>query len=288
MAVYAIGDVQGCYANLRALLRKIEFDPVHDRLWFTGDLVNRGPQSAEVVRFIADLGERAVTVLGNHDLHLLAVAAGAAPLLPSDTFADLLDSFESEHLLTWLRQRPLFHRDASIGYSLVHAGLLPQWDVAQAQAYAREVEALLIDARSVDLFHHMYGDKPDRWHSELTGWGRLRLIVNAFTRLRFCDPDGRIDFRHKGPPGSQPPRLVPWFKAPSRRSQTERLVFGHWSTLGRWDRNGVIGLDTGCCWGGHLTAVRLAGGPREFITVPGIAAGENHRADAKGQRPVQN
>lgn len=269
VALYAIGDVQGCYASLRALLREIRFSSKRDRLWFTGDLVNRGPQSADVVRLIADLGDRAVSVLGNHDLHLLAVATGVASLLPSDTFMNLLDSPDSEQLLTWLRRRPLFYREDGIDYSLVHAGLLPQWDTRQAQTCAREAEALLSDVHANELFRHMYGNSPDQWREDLAGWERVRLIVNAFTRLRFCDPSGRADFRHKGPPGTQPPPLLPWFEVPARRSRSDRLVFGHWSALGRWEGSGVIGLDTGCCWGGYLTAVRLGGGPREFISVPG-------------------
>lgn len=267
MAVYAIGDIQGCYDSLLQLLDKIGFDPASDRLWFTGDLVNRGPRSADVLRFVADLGERAVTVLGNHDLHLLAVAAGAAPSYPRDTFGDVLRASDSEYLLTWLTRRPMLYRDARLGYSLVHAGLLPQWDVGQAETHAREVEAIIAGPRAADFFRAMYGDRPDQWSDELAGWDRVRLIVNAFTRLRFCYPDGRVDYRHKGAPGSQPPPLLPWFQVPGRRSRGERVVFGHWSLLGLWDHDEVIGLDTGCLWGGCLTAVRLSGGEREFISV---------------------
>lgn len=266
MATYAIGDVQGCYASLCRLLDEIRFDPVRDDLWFTGDLVNRGPDSAAVVRFVAELGDRAVTVLGNHDLHLLAVAAGAARPSREDELADILGADDSEHLLTWLSARPLFHYDPELGYGLVHAGLLPAWSIETAQACAREVE-VYIRARSADFFRHMYGDTPTRWSDNLTGTDRVRLIVNAFTRLRYCHPDGTVDYRHKGPPGSQPPPLLPWFKVPDRASRARRIIFGHWSALGLWDGDDVVGLDTGCLWGGRLTALRLAGGEREFIAV---------------------
>ncbi len=266
MAVYAIGDVQGCYDSLRRLLDKLGFDPARDRLWFTGDLVNRGPRSVEVLRFVAGLGDRAVTVLGNHDLHLLAVAAGVIPESSEDTLTEILAVSDSEYLLTWLARRPLFHHDPTIGYALVHAGLLPAWDIADAEARAREVEPL-IRARTAGFFQEMYGDWPNRWSEQLTGAARRRLIVNAFTRLRYCYPDGAIDYEHKGPPGSQPPPLLPWFQVPGRASRGRRIVFGHWSALGLWDSDAVIGLDTGCLWGGRLTAVRLSGGAREFISV---------------------
>lgn len=266
MALYAIGDVQGCYDSLRRLLDAIHFDPTHDRLWFTGDLVNRGPDSAAVVRFVAQLGDRAVTVLGNHDLHLLAVAAGAATLSPADTLGDILRSNDSEYLLTWLAGRPIFHHDAGLGYSLVHAGMLPQWDIPAARACAREVEAH-VRLRTADFFRQMYGDVPDRWSERLAGAERLRLIVNAFTRLRYCYPDGKVDYQHKGPPGSQPPPLLPWFQVPGRASRGQRIVFGHWSALGLWVDDDVIGLDTGCLWGGRLTALRLAGGEREVVSI---------------------
>lgn len=267
MAVYAIGDVQGCYEALCALLDKINFDPTRDRLWFTGDLVNRGPHSLEVLRFVRNLGEGAVTVLGNHDLHLLAVAAGAARLRSNDTLAPLLMAADSERLLTWLSGRPLMHRDADMGVVLLHAGLPPQWDVAQAEAYAREAEAVIAGPDAVSFFHQMYGDVPNRWEPHLRGWDRLRFIVNAFTRTRFCDPDGRLDYRYKGMPGSQPAPLMPWFQVPDRRSQDECIVFGHWSLLGRCDSDNVIGIDTGCLWGRELTCVRLSDEPK-FVSVP--------------------
>jgi len=279
MAVYAIGDVQGCYEPLQALLRTIRFDPARDTLWFTGDLVNRGPRSADVVRFAMGLAERAVTVLGNHDLHLLAVAAGKAKPKKRDTLEDILTAPDRAELLDWLRRRPLLHHDARLNYTLIHAGLLPPWDLADAVRLAREAEAALGRDGGEQFFDHMYGDLPDHWSTELRGHERLRVIVNAFTRLRFCDRDGNMDLRHKGPPGSQPADLLPWFQVPRRRSRALRIIFGHWSTLGAYRGDGVIGLDTGCLWGGRLTAVRLDSTEPEFFSVPCAAQqGPSHDA----------
>ena len=268
MALYAIGDVQGCYDSLQQLLDRIRFNPGHDRLWFTGDLVNRGPRSADVVRFVAGLGDRAVAVLGNHDLHLLAsVATGSSPA-PEDTFNDILFASDSEYLLSWIASRPLIHRDPPSGYALVHAGLLAQWSVDDAVRLAGEVEAILRGTKSGEFLKHMYGDFPDCWNDEISGVDRWRLIVNGFTRLRFCYPDGRMDFCCNGPPGSQSHPVLPWFQIPARRSRGERIVFGHWSLLGCWNADGVIGVDTGCPWGRQLTAVRLDVEPPEFVSVP--------------------
>jgi len=257
MALYAIGDVQGCFDALRALLDKLRFDPARDTLWFTGDLVNRGPQSLDVLRFVAGLGARAVTVLGNHDLHLLAVATGCAKSKARDTLGAALAAPDREALLDWLRRRPLLHVDTARNLALVHAGLVPQWSVAEARALASEVEAALRGPRPNELYQHMYGNAPDRWHAGLRGSERLRFIVNVFTRLRYCDSDGRIDLTQKGVPGSQPAPWVPWYSVPQRRSFGTRIVFGHWSTLGLHRDHNVLGLDTGCVWGGELTAVRL-------------------------------
>lgn len=266
MAVYAIGDVQGCYDALRRLLDALRFEPAEDCLWFTGDLVNRGPASAAVLRFVAGLGNAAVSVLGNHDLHLLAVAAGVRRPSRKDTFRDVLEAEDSEQLLTWLAARPLVHYDPHVGYALVHAGLPPMWSMAEALQRAREVEPA-IRARQASLFEAMYGDEPSRWTDELTGIDRVRFTVNGFTRMRYCAADGRLDFVHKGPPGSQPPDLVPWFKLRAESARTIPVVFGHWSTLGYHDGDGVVALDTGCCWGGELTAVRLAGSERLRVSV---------------------
>lgn len=266
MSVYAIGDVQGCYAPLQQLLERLRFDTARDRLWFTGDLVNRGPQSLEVLRFVKELGERAVCVLGNHDLHLLAVAAGAAKFKKRDTLEEILKAPDRDELLHWLRTRPLLHHDADLGCTLIHAGLLPPWDLTDAQRLAREAETVLRGDQCVEFFHHMYGDLPDHWNENLRAHDRWRVIVNAFTRLRYCDLDGNMDLRPKGPPGSQPPDLLPWFQIPARRSRGLKIVFGHWSALGLWQGEDVIGLDSGCLWGRSLSAVRLDAEPVEFFS----------------------
>ena len=260
MAVYAIGDVQGCFDALGALLDKLRFDPAADRLWFAGDLVNRGPQSLEVLRFVRGLPQ-AVTVLGNHDLHLLAVASGQAPVKKHDTLDEVLAAADRAELLAWLRTRPLLHHDAALGYTLVHAGLLPTWDLVTAQRLAREAEHFIERSEHNELFTHMYGDTPDHWDDQLAGWARIRLIINGFTRLRYCDRQGRMDLRPKMAPGWQPAPLLPWFQLPDRRSADLRIVFGHWSTLGVRQGDGVIALDSGCLWGGRLTAVRLTDAP---------------------------
>lgn len=261
MAVYAIGDIQGCYAELMALLETIRFDAASDQLWFTGDLVNRGPESLQVLRYVRDLNERtpaaAITVLGNHDLHLLAVAEGKGRLHRSDTLGEVLDAPDRQGLLDWLRHQPLLHHDAGLGYSLVHAGLPPQWSLGAAQQHAGEVEAVLRGENYREFFAHMYGNLPDHWGEDLSGWERLRFITNCFTRMRYCDAQGRVDLHAKGAPGSQPAGLVPWFEVEGRQTQAERIVFGHWSTLGLYQGNRVTALDTGCLWGGRLTALRL-------------------------------
>ncbi|TDJ65097.1 MAG: symmetrical bis(5'-nucleosyl)-tetraphosphatase [Proteobacteria bacterium] len=265
MAIYVIGDVQGCFAALQQLVKDIDFDPSADTLWFTGDLVNRGPQSADVIRFVSGLDQRAISVLGNHDLHLLAVAAGKAKIRRHDTIADVLQSQDCDELLGWLRQRPLLHHNAKLGLTLIHAGLLPQWDLDMAMNLTREVESVLRGPDSDEFLAHMYGDQPRVWREDLTGWDRLRVIVNAFTRLRYCDRSGHMDLAPTGPPGSQPKHLVPWFQLPDRRTKDLTIIFGHWSTLGIWQQDGVIGLDTGCVWGGALTAVRVDDGRRDFF-----------------------
>jgi len=266
MAVYAIGDVQGCFASLQHLLDRCHFDPAQDTLWFTGDLVNRGPQSLDVLRFVMSLPQ-AVTVLGNHDLHLLAVASGQAPARKRDTFEEILAAPDREALLAWLRSRPLLHHDPLLGLTLVHAGLLPQWDLDLARALASEAEHYIRLSDRNALFTHMYGDTPDHWDDALAGWARLRLVINGFTRLRYCDDSGRLDLRPKMKPGGQPPHLLPWFQIPGRRSASDRIVFGHWSTLGLYQGDNVVGIDSGCLWGGQLTAVTLAE-TLSFISVP--------------------
>lgn len=272
MAVYAIGDVQGCLDPLEALLTEIDFRADRDFLWFTGDLVNRGPRSLEVLRFVQQLGQRAVVVLGNHDLHLLAVASGHAKRKRRDTLDAVLAAPDRDGLLEWLRSRPLLHSDETVGYTLIHAGLLPQWDLETALRLAREVEGLLRGPDHVKFFAHMYGNLPDRWNEALRGHDRARLIVNSFTRLRYCDLEGAMDLRYKGAPGTQPVDLLPWFRVPGRRSRGQRLVFGHWSTLGLHHGDNVIGLDSGCVWGGEVSAARLDVEPPQFFRVACPAA----------------
>ncbi|MHB8346771.1 MAG: symmetrical bis(5'-nucleosyl)-tetraphosphatase [Acidiferrobacterales bacterium] len=267
MGVYAIGDVQGCADALYALLDQIGFEARSDELWFTGDLVNRGPASAEVLRFVMSLRDRAHVVLGNHDLHLLALAAGKGKSHPQDTLEDVLGAPDRAQLLGWLRTRPLLHHDAHLGFTLVHAGLLPSWDLAQAQELAREAEKAIRQSEESGFFDHMYGNQPDQWEESLRGWERLRVVINALTRLRYCDGAGKMDLRHKGTPGTQPAGFVPWFEAADRANRDLRIIFGHWSTLGLWQGQGVIGLDSGCLWGGKLTALRLDG-ETAFYSVP--------------------
>lgn len=259
MATFAVGDVQGCHEELERLLQRIGFDGREDTLWFTGDLVNRGPGSLEVLRFVKGLGHRALCVLGNHDLHLLAVAAGAARLRKDDTLDAVLAAPDRDEILDWLRQLPLLHHDANLGYTLVHAGLPPQWDLALAQTCAHELEAALRGDQHTEFFHHMYGNEPRCWSPDLAGMDRLRFIVNCFTRLRYCDAEGNLDLKAKGAPGSQAPGLLPWFEVPGRKSAELHVLFGHWSTLGEIRDLNVHALDTGCVWGGRLTALRLDG-----------------------------
>lgn len=255
MATYAIGDIQGCYAALQSLLDTIDFNPARDRLWLVGDLVNRGPDSLAVLRWAKGLGDAAITVLGNHDLHLLAVAEKFVPAHRSDTLQAILDAPDREELLGWLRRQRLLHAEG--GYVLVHAGLVPQWTVAQAQALAGEVERVLAGDGYREFLAHMYGNEPRQWHDDLGGMARLRMITNVTTRLRFCTAGGALDFAHKGPPGSAPEGLLPWFEIDRRASREETVIFGHWSALGLILRDKLVALDTGCLWGGTLTALRL-------------------------------
>jgi bis(5'-nucleosyl)-tetraphosphatase (symmetrical) len=257
VALYAIGDVQGCGAELDTLLQKIRFNADRDRVWFVGDLVNRGPASLQVLRRVRDLGDAAAITLGNHDLHLLAVAHGCARLRKDDTLSEVLAAPDREDLLGWLANRPLMHEDRSLNLCLLHAGLSPQWDLPTARKCAREFERALRLAPQ-KLFEHMYGDKPDRWDDDLSGAERLRYIVNCFTRLRYVDTSGRLAMDSKGAPKkSQRQSLIPWFEAEDALWRGPRIVFGHWSTLGYFSNAHVIGLDTGCVWGGRLTALRL-------------------------------
>lgn len=250
--VVAIGDVQGCLASLQELLRQI---PADARLVFVGDLVNRGPASLATLRFVRGLGERATCVLGNHDLHLLAVAAGIRQPSRSDTLGEILAAPDRDDLIDWLRRRPLAHREA--GALFVHAGLMPGWSADQALALAAEVEAGLRGPGWREFLAPMYGNTPAHWRDQLTGAERLRGIVNGLTRLRYLKPDGSMDFDIKEGEGAAPPGYHPWFEAPGRAAANELLVFAHWSTLGLVVRDKLIAIDTGCVWGGALTAVSL-------------------------------
>ena len=257
MTTYAIGDVQGCYDELQALLDEVKFDFRQDTLWVTGDLVNRGPRSLEVLRFIKSMGECAVTVLGNHDLHLLAVAYGHEAQKKGDTLAPILEAPDREELLTWLRMQPLMHYDESRHLALIHAGVAPQWTLQEALGYAQEVESALRADTFNDFLMNMYGNQPEHWMPEATGWDRLRFIVNCFTRLRYVNGNGRLKLKAKGAPGSQPKGCLPWFQAPQRQTQNDKILFGHWSTLGFYNADNVVGLDGGCIWGGKLTAINI-------------------------------
>ena len=260
MARIAIGDLQGCLAELQALLKDIRFSADRDQLWFVGDLVNRGPDSLAVLRLVRALGANARVVLGNHDLHLLAVAFGSRrKLREDDTLEAILSAADRHALLEWLLLQPLA---VSEGADLmVHAGVVPQWSAAEVLEYAGEVERAL-QADPQPLFDAMYGNKPDCWSADLAGSDRLRFIINVLTRLRFCRPDGQIDLKMKGAPGSQEAGWMPWFEVPTRRSRNVRLVTGHWSTLGLVDRADLLALDTGCVWGGALSAASLDGAER--------------------------
>ena len=264
MAIYAIGDVQGCFDELLVLLDKIRFNPKQDQLWFAGDLVNRGPKSVEVLRYIKNLGDRAVAVLGNHDFHLLAVSHGCGKKLRQDTLQSVLDASDSDELISWLRHRPLLHHDETIGFTMVHAGLPPQWNLSEARQYAAEVEAFMRSDEFGSFLEVMYSNLPDIWSDDLKGFDRVRFIVNCMSRLRYCDQAGRLALEYKGAPGSQPDGVLPWFDVSGRRSADESIVFGHWSTLGIGLRNNTWSLDSGCLWGGKLTALRLGSEPEWF------------------------
>lgn len=270
MPIYAVGDLQGCFDELQALVDGLNFDPARDRLVFCGDLVNRGPKSLEVLRYVRSLGDAAITVLGNHDLHLLAVAHGGKPGR-RDTLTEILAASDCDELLDWLLDQPLAWRDPASGTLVIHAGLPPQWTAEEALSLANEASAVIRGADGRRFLGRMYGDQPDTWDTRLRGQDRLRFIVNCLTRLRYCRTNGQLDLRPKGAPGSQAAHMLPWFQVPGRLSQGTPIVFGHWSTLGQvaWPDERVFGLDTGCIWGGRLTALRLDDG--QLFSVPGKA-----------------
>ncbi|MGV6825782.1 MAG: symmetrical bis(5'-nucleosyl)-tetraphosphatase [bacterium] len=257
MATYAIGDIQGCHDELLALLELIEFDRYRDQVWFVGDLVNRGPKSLETLRLVRDLGDSAITVLGNHDLHLLAMTHGNTRDKQPGSLQAILDAPDRDDLLFWLRHRPLIHHDEALGYTMLHAGLPPQWDLDTARQCATEVESVIQGKKHRKYFAEMYGDQPNCWDDTLEGIDRWRFITNCFTRLRYCTTYGELGLKQKGPPGTQKPRYTPWFMHPSRKTAEHRIVFGHWSTLGYHQANNTWAIDSGCLWGGEMTALRL-------------------------------
>ncbi len=257
MAHYAIGDLQGCHAEFVALLDKLDFDPARDRLWLTGDLVNRGPASLAVLRCVRALGDCVTTVLGNHDLHLLAMAWAPGTVRKREPELEaVLAAPDAAELLAWLAARPLLARDAASGCTLIHAGLPPQWTMDDAGREARAVERALRDDPAA-LLAGMYGDEPSLWSPRLAGLDRLRFAINCLTRLRFVDATGRLLPKLKGSVANAPPGAMPWFRHPERMTRDARFVFGHWSALGYLSEPGLLGLDTGCVWGGALCAVRL-------------------------------
>ena len=262
---YLVGDLQGCDDAFARLLAEIGFSPSRDRLHLLGDLVNRGRGSLAVLRRVRRLGASAVALLGNHDLHLLAVAHGVRREHRSDTLRDILDDAERDAWIDWVRRLPL--ADSVHGWLLVHAGVVPQWDAAQTLALAREVEAMLRGPDLQGFLQVMYGNEPSLWRDGLQGADRWRCVVNVLTRIRLVDADGRLDFKHKASAAAAPPGLWPWYDAPGRRTAGVPVAFGHWSTLGLVERADLLALDTGCVWGGKLTAVRVDGGRREVVQV---------------------
>jgi bis(5'-nucleosyl)-tetraphosphatase (symmetrical) len=270
MAVWAIGDLQGCYGPTQRLLDKIRFDPAQDRLWFCGDLVNRGGESLETLRLVHSLREHSTVVLGNHDLSLLAISERTADeqRRVNTDLQRILFADDRDALIGWLRERPLVHSDRTLGWMMIHAGLAPKWSTVHAEKHAREVERRLQGDGRRKLLRNMYGDYP-AWSPALRGVERERAIINIFTRLRYCSPRGRIAFNEKGAPGTQVAGLYPWYEVPGRTERDLKIVCGHWSTLGLFIGHGVHAIDTGAVWGGKLTALRLDSEDLCLVQVPG-------------------
>ncbi|MEZ8095164.1 symmetrical bis(5'-nucleosyl)-tetraphosphatase [Photobacterium swingsii] len=263
MATYLVGDIQGCLDDLLSLLDQAQFHPNHDELWLAGDLVARGPQSLETLRFVKSLGKSAITVLGNHDLHLLAVAEGIARCKAKDKTQAILDADDSQELLEWLRQQPLLAEHPKYSFVVAHAGIPAQWDLTQAHQQARHVESILQSKRYLWLLQNMYGDGPELWSDSLNELEQLRFTINAFTRMRFCYPDGRLDMACKLSPGEAGiGELVPWFQLPRDKPLGKKIIFGHWAALMGHEDEQVIGLDTGCVWGNSMTLLRWDDGQR--------------------------
>jgi bis(5'-nucleosyl)-tetraphosphatase (symmetrical) len=261
MSTYAIGDIHGCLVELEALLEKIKFTPGKDKLWFVGDLVNRGPHSLETLRFIHSLSNDVILVLGNHDMHLLALEHNRELLVHFPDLQPIFSAPDCAILLRWLQKQPLLHHDNELGYLMVHAGVPMQWDLTTAKARAKEVENALWGTNSIDFLHHIYGNKPDFWEENLAGWERLRFITNCLTRIRFCNTQGALNLTCNTKVGLQPKEYQPWFSIPERKSQSIKIIFGHWAALeGKTNEPSVYALDTGCVWGNKLTAMRLEDG----------------------------
>lgn len=259
MATYAVGDLQGCLEPLKCLLDQVKFDRTNDKLWLVGDLVNRGPASLETLRFLYGMRESLVCVLGNHDLHLIAVAYNAERLKKNDTLREIIEAPDCPQLIEWLRRLPLVHHDAQRDITLVHAGIPPQWTIEKSLQRAAEVEAALRDDSQLPMFlDGMYGNEPAKWDKKLHGIERLRVITNYFTRMRFCTPDGKLDLKSKEGLDTAPPGYAPWFSYAERKAAGRKIVFGHWAALeGQCDVPGLFALDTGCVWGGSMTLMNV-------------------------------
>ena len=265
MATYAIGDLQGCYSGFIALLEKISFNPAHDNLVLLGDIINRGPDSLRTLKLVYELRNSVSVILGNHDLNTMAVLAGHREIKPKDTIETLIKSTTGIELLHWLRSQPLLHVNEE--YVFCHAGIYPYWSLSDAQERAKEVEVVLQGPNYKKLLKRMYGPKPNKWSDDLEGWKRLRFILNTFTRMRYITRKGKLDHEHSGKPGSQTKNLIPWFELPERVKYSKTTIIGHWSTLGLYNNDNVICLDTGCVWGGRLTAIELNTKPYNFHSV---------------------
>ncbi|MCK4869616.1 MAG: symmetrical bis(5'-nucleosyl)-tetraphosphatase [Gammaproteobacteria bacterium] len=262
MAIYAIGDVQGCFDELQQLLRLVAYDTQQDELWFVGDLVNRGPKSLEVLRFIKSLVNVKI-VLGNHDLHLLTLFHGQDPLFKQHNLEAVINAPDGTELINWLRKLPLLYHDPDSGFVMAHAGIYPWWNLHEAKSYAEEVERVLASDDYVEFLEHMYGNKPDCWSDNLAGNERLRFILNAFVRMRFATQDGRLDFDNVGGPEQASAGFVPWYEVDNRPLADTKIIFGHWAALrGKVSASHIYALDEGCVWGGNLTAMRLDDGER--------------------------
>ncbi|WP_308725321.1 symmetrical bis(5'-nucleosyl)-tetraphosphatase [Metapseudomonas otitidis] len=264
MTTYAVGDLQGCLDPLKCLLDRVAFEPVRDRLWLVGDLVNRGPKSLETLRFLFAMRDSVTCVLGNHDLHLLAVAHNVERLKKSDTLREIIEAPDAGDLLDWLRRQKLVHYDEARDIAMVHAGIPPMWTLAKALKRAAEVEEALLDDARLPLFlEGMYGNDPACWDSDLHGITRLRVITNYFTRMRFCKADGTLDLKSKEGADTAPPGYRPWFAHPSRKTRGQKIIFGHWAALeGKCNEPGLHALDTGCVWGGTMTLLNIDNGQR--------------------------